>query len=90
MLTASSTARPFISASFSAVLIVIELSQRLPLNGDGAIYGQSVSSMILSMGIASHERTAFFAFLNVSTPVKLIYRPRLRSSDAVSGLPEKQ
>ena len=37
ILIASSVGIPFISASFSAVLCVIELSQRLPLNGTGAI-----------------------------------------------------
>ena len=37
ILIASSVGIPFISASFSAVLCVIELSQRLPLNGTGDI-----------------------------------------------------
>ena len=37
ILIASSVGMPFISASFSAVLCVIELSQRLPLYGTGAI-----------------------------------------------------
>ena len=37
ILIASSVGMPFISASFSAVLCVIELSQRLPLNGTGDI-----------------------------------------------------
>ena len=61
---------PLISAIFSATDWIIGEQLRLPRQGSGAIYGQSVSRSSLSMGAACTASTALRLFLKVRTPVK--------------------
>ena len=78
------------SASFSAEYAIKSDELRRPLNGTGAIYGQSVSSNSLSSGMISATSSGLRAFLNVTAPPRPIYIPSFSTSFAISALPEKQ
>ena len=78
------------SASFSAEYTIKSDELRRPLNGTGAIYGQSVSSSSLSSGTISATSSGLRAFLNVTAPPRPIYIPSFSTSFAISALPEKQ
>ena len=83
--------QPFTCAATSDIFFHIELArQRLPRYGTGARYGQSVSSMNLSMGVAAIVSRTFCPFLNVAMPVKLTNEPMPKTACMRAGDSPKQ
>ena len=62
----------------------------MPLNGTGARYGESVSTKILSLGIALNVEANSLDLLNVTTPLAEMKAFRSINFKAKSLLPVKQ
>src|SRR5919198_5814720 len=78
------------AAIVSATMHVCAGSQRLPRNGTGAKYGQSVSTINFQSGISAATCRTATPFLKVTIPVKETRWSRSKTSFAPSSEPPKQ